>query len=393
MTRKKIETKHPGIMDSLVFRGSLPGIPPILLPVTESPPRAWAEINLDALRANLRIAREQSRKEVMAVIKGGAYGHGLEEIARALDSENLPYLGVANAGEARRLFNAGIKTRPYILGATLPSEREEIAGRHWTPCLCSFEEIAHFNSLGQGDPVQAHLALDTGMGRGGFLPDQLKPALEKIAASPGIKMTGVGSHLPVADEDPVFTRSQFELFDSLVKAIPKRPPDFQVHLSNSAGLLDFHSETTNIVRPGLLLYGISPIPSHQDLLTPVMTLKSRVSLVNHLPKGHGVSYGRTLLTRDTKAAVLGLGYGDGYPRALSGKETFVLIKGHPCPLLGRVTMDQIIVDATDLPDCQAGDEAELFGPNLLVSDLASKAGTIPWEILTQITPRVTRLYR
>lgn len=329
----------------------------------------------------------------MAVIKGGAYGHGLKRIARALDHEGLPFLGVANAGEARRLFEARVQTRPYILGATLPAEREEIAARGWTPCLCSFEEMEHFNRLGKSSPIEAHLALDTGMGRGGFLPHQLGAALEKLATSPGIKLTGVGSHLPVADEDPEFTRSQFELFDSLVESIPKPAGPFHVHLSNSAGLLDFKSTTTNMVRPGLLLYGISPIRSYQKILKPVMTLKSRVSVVNHLPKGHGVSYGRTLLTRDTKAAVLGLGYGDGYPRSLSGKDTQVLINGSLCPLLGRVTMDQIIVDVTALPSCHPGDEAELFGPHLLVSDLATKAGTIPWEVLTQITPRVTRIYR
>lgn len=361
--------------------------------MTKSPPRAWAEIDLSALRHNLRLARKVSGKEVMAVVKGGAYGHGLVEVARALDSENLPFFGVANAGEARVLFEAGIATRPYILGATLPAEREEIAARRWTPCLCSFEEITHFNALGRSHPVEAHLALDTGMGRGGFLPGQLAEALTRIAASPGIALTGVGSHLPVADEDPVFTRSQFELFDSLVERIPRRASGFQVHLSNSAGLLDFHSRTTNLVRPGLLLYGISPTPAHQTSLKPVMTLKSRVSLVNDLPKGHGVSYGRTLLTRDTRTAVIGLGYGDGYPRALSGQDSEVLIRGVRCPLLGRVTMDQIIVDVTGLPECRAGDEVELFGPNLLVPELARKAGTIPWEILTQITPRVTRRYR
>lgn len=364
--------------------------------MTESPPRAWAEIDLAALKHNLQLARDQSGKQVMAVIKGGAYGHGMEDIARVLDQENLPFLGVAHAGEARRLFKAGIQTNPYILGATLPTEREEIAARGWTPCLCSFEEMEHFDRLGKTTPVKAHLALDTGMGRGGFLPHQLGAALEKLSTSPGIELTGVGSHLPVADEDSAFTRSQFERFDSLVESIPqssKPVGTFHVHLSNSAGLLDFHSRTTNMVRPGLLLYGISPLPDHQDNLIPVMSLKSRISVVNHLPKGHGVSYGRTLLTRDTKAAVLGLGYGDGYPRALSGKGTQVLINDTLCPLLGRVTMDQIIVDVTELPHCQPGDEAELFGRNLLVSDLAAKAGTIPWEVLTQITPRVTRLYR
>ncbi len=361
--------------------------------MTESPPRAWAEIDLAALKQNLHFARERSGQEVMAVIKAGAYGHGLIEVAKALDSEKLPFLGVANAGEARQLFDSGIQTRPYILGATLPAEREEIAARGWTPCLCSFEEMEHFDRLGQNKPVEAHLALDTGMGRGGFLPDQLGSALEKLKSCSGIKLTGIGSHLPVADEDPEFTQSQFELFDSLTETIPKQSEPFHIHLGNSAGFLNYQSRSTNLIRPGLLLYGISPLLEHQSLIQPVMSLKSRVSVVNDLPAGHGVSYGRTLLKRDSKTAVLGLGYGDGYPRALSGKNTQVLINGTLCPLLGRVTMDQIIVDVTDLQDCQAGDEAILFGKDLLVSDLAEKAGTIAWELLTQITPRVKRIYR
>ena len=361
--------------------------------MTESPPRARAEIDRSALHHNLQLARRHSGKDVMAVIKGGAYGHGLIEIAKELDRQNLPFLGVANTGEARCLSKEGIKTRPYILGATLQSEREEIAACGWTPCLCSFEEIEHFNHLGKDSPIEAHLALDTGMGRGGFLPDQLGEALQKLKQASGIRLTGVGSHLPVADEDPVFTHKQFELFDSMVESIPGRDEKFHVHLSNSAGLLDYHSRTTNLVRPGLLIYGISPLPAHQEFLKPVMTFKSRVSVINHLPKGHGVSYGRTILERDTKTAVVGLGYGDGYPRSLSGKGTSVILNKAACPLLGRVTMDQIIVDVTELDTCQPGDEAELFGPNLLVSDLAEKAGTIPWEILTQITPRVTRIYR
>ena len=190
--------------------------------MTPSPPRAWAEIDLSALHHNLRHAAQHSGKAVMAVIKAGAYGHGLVEIARSLDPLQLPFLGVANAGEARRLSQAGIQTRPYILGATLPAERQEIVDHRWTPCLCSFEEMDHFNQLGKTTPVEAHLALDTGMGRGGFLPDQLGAALEKLRHSPGIKLTGVGSHLPVADEDADFTRQQFELFDSMVESMPNR---------------------------------------------------------------------------------------------------------------------------------------------------------------------------
>ena len=362
-------------------------------PVTESPPRAWAEVDFGALRHNLNVLRQRSGKEVMAVVKAGAYGHGLVEVARELDGEGLPFFGVANAGEARRLFQAGIKTRPYILGATLPSEREEIAARDWTPCLCSLEEMEHFNTLGEKHPVRAHLALDTGMGRGGFLPHELGNALEKLSSCRGIQLTGIGSHLPVADEDAEFTRSQFELFDSLIESIPRPAGTFHIHLSNSAGLLAFKSKTTNLVRPGLALYGVSPLPDEQKIFRPVMSLKTRVSLVHDLPKGHGVSYGRTILTRDTKTAVLGIGYGDGYPRSLSGKGAEVVIRDLRCPILGRVTMDQLIVDVTELPDCQPGDIATLFGDEPLVSDLASKAGTIAWELLTQITPRVTRNYR
>lgn len=360
--------------------------------VTSSPPRAWAEIDTSALHQNLKAIRQHAGKEVMAVIKAGAYGHGLVEVARELDQADLPFLGVANAGEARRLHEAGIQTRPYILGATLPQEREEIAARDWTPCLCSIDEMKHFDALGRTSPVQAHLALDTGMGRGGFLPDQLHDALTHLESCPGIRLTGIGSHLPVADEDPEFTSQQFELFDSLIESLPSRSGNFHIHLSNSAGLLGYQSRTTNLVRPGLALYGISPLPDEQHLFRPVMSLKTRVSLIHHLPRGHGVSYGRTILKRDTRAAILGIGYGDGYPRSLSDKNTDVLIRSQRCPLLGRVTMDQIIVDVTELPDCIEGDEATLFGPDLQVAELSGKAGTIPWELLTQITPRVDRVY-
>ena len=249
------------------------------------------------------------------------------------------------------------------------------------------------NELGS---IEAHLALDTGMGRGGFLPHQVKEALEMLKRCEGIKLTGIGSHLPVADEDEKFTKRQFEVFDKLAEQVLETlKPDrdhFSIHLSNSAGLLNYQSRTTNLIRPGLMLYGISPLPDHQDQLQATMTLKTRVSLVHELPKGHGVSYGRTLLNRDTRAAVLGIGYGDGYPRSISDQGAEVVINGKRCPLLGRVTMDQIIVDVTDLEDCEPGDEAVLFGKELLVSEIAEKAGTIPWEILTQITPRVERRY-
>ncbi len=364
-----------------------------------SPPRAWAEINLAALRHNLAVARDLSGQDIMAVVKADAYGHGLEHLTRALDHHGLAFFGVANVGEARRLAAVGIQTPIYLLGPCFDEERAEVVAHRWIPCLSSLHEATHFDSLAApaGKPLDVHLTIDTGMGRGGVLPDQAAAAIAHIHSLPHLRLTGLGSHLPAADEDPVFTKQQFHQFDSLIESlspsfrIPHSP--FRIHLSNSAGLLAYQSRTTNLVRPGLMLYGCSPLPGFQAKLQPVMTLKSRVALIRDLPAGHGISYGRTaVLDRPTRVATIGIGYGDGYPRSLSGNNPEVLIRQTRCPLLGRVTMDQIMVDVSALAHCLIGDEVELFGSHIPVSEVAAKANTIPWEIFTSITPRVNRLY-
>ena len=366
-----------------------------------SPPRAWAEIDLAALRHNLAVARKRSGQDLMAVVKAGAYGHGLEELAAALEGEHIAFFGVANVGEARRLTLAGITTPIYLLGPCFDDERAEVVANSWLPSLSSRHEADQFAALATaaGTTLDVHLTIDTGMGRGGFLPHQVAAALDHIATLPTLRVTGLGSHLPVADEDPEFTRAQFETFDSLVEQVSSTPglpgpgSRFHIHLSNSAGLLAYQSRTTNLVRPGLMLYGCSPLPDFQDQLRPVMTLKSRVAIVRDLPAGHGISYGRTtILTRPSRVATIGIGYGDGYPRALSGQGSQVLIRGQRCPLLGRVTMDQVMADVTDLPACTTGDQVELFGSNIPVAEVARKAQTIPWEVFTGITSRVTRIH-
>lgn len=359
-----------------------------------SPPRSWAEIDLAALRHNLAVARKVSGQQVMAVLKAGAYGHGLEPLAQSLEQEEVAFFGVANVGEARRLSKAGITTPIYLLGATFPEERAEVVAHpHWVPCLNTLDEARHFDELARADGtiLDAHLAIDTGMGRGGFLPNHTPSALNEIRALANVRVTGIGSHLPSADEDEEFTRQQFETFDSLVESLSV---DLSfIHLANSAGLLGYRSRTTNLVRPGLLLYGCSPLTPYQDQLRPVMTLKSRVAVIRDLPAGHGVSYGRTYVTeRPTRVATIGIGYGDGYPRALSNQAPEVFIRGRRAPLLGRVTMDQVMADVGGIPDCEAGDEVELFGTNIPVAEIATKAHTIPWEIFTSITPRVERRY-
>ena len=330
----------------------------------------------------------------MAVVKAGAYGHGLEEIARALASEDIEFFGVANVGEARRIADAGVATRIYLLGATWAEERPEIVARGWTPCISSIDEARHFDDLAllRGIRLKVHLAVDTGMGRGGFVAEGLPEILKELEALPNLEIEGIGSHLPSADEDEDFTRAQFAKYAEILRSLGG-PERFRWrHLSNSAGLLGYDRQSCNLARPGLMLYGISPLPGHPVKLKNVMSLKSRVTLVRTLPAGHGVSYGRAFVTtRPTRVATVGIGYGDGYPRHLSGNGAEAFIRGRRFPLLGRVTMDQIMVDVTG-SDVAEGDEVELFGPNIRVDEVAAKAGTIAWEILTGITPRVVRVY-
>jgi len=360
-----------------------------------SPPRAWAEVDLAALKQNLEVARAAAGGAVMAVVKAGAYGHGLEEVTQTLAAANVAFFGVANVGEARRIQQAGVATRLYLLGATWAGEREEIVAREWTPCLSTLEEAAHFNGLAQaaGKRLKVHLAVDTGMGRGGFLPDYLlesMPAMERMAH---LDIEGIGSHLPSADEDDAFTRSQIACYQGVVDRLGG-PARFQWrHLLNSAGLLAYGRGACNLSRPGLMLYGVSPVPGFQEQLATVMTLKARVTLVRMLPAGHGVSYGRQFVTsRPTRVATIGIGYGDGYPRAVSGQGAEVSVNGLRCPILGRVTMDQLMVDVSAVGEVNEGDAVEMFGSNIPVAEVAAKAGTIIWEIFTGITPRVVRCY-
>jgi alanine racemase len=332
---------------------------------------------------------------MMAVVKAGAYGHGLEEVARVFAEAGVAFLGVANVGEARRIALAGISCRIYLLGATWSEERQEIVERGWTPCISSLAEARHFDALAraEGRVLAVHLAVDTGMGRGGFVLDQLPEVWPQLRGMAGLWVEGIGSHLPSADEDEEFTRGQFLQFDEIIARLGGAEVFRWRHLANSAGLLGYDPLHCNLARPGLMLYGISPLAGHEGELRAAMTLKSRVTLIRTLPAGHGVSYGRSYVTtRPTRVATIGIGYGDGYPRHVSGHAPRVYLRGRYFPILGRVTMDQMMVDVTDAPEVVEGDEVELFGPHIGVDEVARKADTIAWHVLTGITARVARLY-
>ena len=236
------------------------------------------------------------------------------------------------------------------------------------------------------------------MGRIGAWQDEALAVALSITKLPGIELAGIGNHLPVADEDETFTGDQLARFENLIKNLREAdicPP--LIHTLNSAGIIRFPGESCGMVRAGLMLYGCSPLPEFQAGLQPVLALKTRVTLVREMQAGRSVSYGRTFVTqRPTRVGTLAVGYADGYQRHLSNQGADVLVQARRCPVLGRITMDQIMVDLTALPEVAAGEEVVLIGrqgaEEITASELAAKAGTIPWEIFTGIGTRAERIH-
>ncbi len=356
--------------------------------------RSWAEIDLAALRHNLAAVRSSIGPEpsILAVVKANAYGHGTVEVARAL-APDVGIFGVANLPEARAVIAAGTGRDVMLLSPCLPAERPLTAGLIVT--VSSPAEAAAFAAYG---PVRLNFKIDTGMGRVGAWQGSALDEVRAIADLPGVTLHSISTHLPSSDEDAGFTLGQLEAFAALAAQIRAIVPGIRIHSLNSAGILAFPEHATDIVRAGLVLYGVSPLPAFQSRFLPALSWKARVTLVRSLPPGTGISYGRTFLTsRPTRTAVLAAGYADGFPRHLSGRGACVLIGGRRHPVVGRVTMDQVVVDITDGDESiAAGDEAVLIGrqgdEEITASDLAASADTIPWEILTGIQDRVARIY-
>lgn len=362
--------------------------------------RTWVEINAAALIGNVTLARSASGDAaVMAVVKADAYGHGLAGVTSKLCPE-VEAFGVATLGEALTVRKAvGEAPMVMILGALLADERESalLAGLHVT--VSSLDEAREYSDLAVAmDAAFAiHLIADTGMGRLGLLADEFTSAAAQISSMPGLTIEGFATHFPSADENPEFTEKQISRFLKLCRQTGLTPP--WIHLANSAGILGFGKAGGNMVRPGLMLYGIPPVPGHEyaGKLKPALEWKARITQVRNLPAGSGISYGQTFVTAHaTRIATVAVGYGDGYPRRLSGSATEILIAGQRCPLRGKVTMDMIMADVSHLETAPSpGDAAILIGGNnnnpITTAELADKAGLIPWEILTGIAPRVARV--
>jgi alanine racemase len=364
-----------------------------------SSPRSWVEINLAAVRHNADVVRAQVGPgvRIMAVVKANAYGHGVGPVVRAL-ADRVQLFGVANVTEACELRTHLPAAEVFILGPALPDERAEIVRRRFIPSVSNADEARAFGQLAGDTPISIHCVVDTGMGRIGVWQDEALQTLAEMRAMPGVKIAGLASHLPVADEDDAFTRDELARFQSLEEQIRAGGIDVPVvHIENSAGVLAHPRQAGDLVRPGIMLYGYAPIPAEQHRLRPTLAWKTRITLLRRVGAGRGVSYGRTFITpREMHIATLGVGYADGYQRHLSGKGAEVLLGGRRCAVLGRVTMDQIMVDASAAGDVAVGDEVVLLGrqgsEEVAVAELAQKAGTIPWEIYTGIGRRVVREY-
>ena len=373
---------------------------------TSLPLRCWAEINLAALERNLRLIRAglPPHMRYVAVVKADAYGHGLPQTATRLMHAGADLFAVANLAEAAALRELSPDWPVLVLSPLLPDEDRHAADYQVALTVSSVEEVERFDAAARdaGRPLAVHLKIDTGMGRLGVWHEDAAPLYQKIHDAAHLRLEGVFTHFSSSDEDPALTALQRGRFLAALARLPGLDPSkIFVHADNSAGLETYEEAGPfNAVRVGLLQFGVLPSPG--SLLAkvhtePVFSFRTRIGLVKTLPAGTRISYGGThTLARESRVAILTAGYGDGIPRAASNRAA-VLIRGRRCPVLGRVTMDQTIIDVTDLPAASAGDEVVLVGrqhdAEISLGEFSAWADTIPWETLCSVTKRVPRLYR
>jgi alanine racemase len=356
--------------------------------------RCWAEIDRAALRHNAKVVRDRiGSAEMLAVVKANAYGHGLLGVAQTL-ADDAQLFGIANLEEALRLRES-LPHPIVILGPATPEERPIIAERGFIPTISSLEEARALDRLNR---VSVNFKIDTGMGRMGVVENEALEIFKRVAALPNIEIHSISTHMPVSNEDAEYTREQLVRFRRIIEQIRAEVPGtYKAHVLQSAGTLAFNPPTFEIVRAGIILYGISPLPEFRELLKPVMKWKTRICLVRDVPKGSSISYGRTFIApQNMRVATLSAGYADGYPWHLSNRDAAVLVRGKRCPILGRVTMDLMVIDVSRLDYVHVGDDVVLMGRDgseeISCAELSEKAGTITWEIITRIGARVQRVY-
>ncbi len=367
-------------------------------------PRSWAEIDLRALRRNLKLACPQGR-QVMAMVKADAYGHGAVAVSRELRRGGVRNFAVALPSEAAELRGAGIKSAITLVTPLLPTETVQAVRYGLVVPICRYRDISFLVDTARRHRklIKVNLKVETGLGRLGVSPQELPAVAARLrleTKAGRLKLEGVYTHLAVADRDRAFTREQARRLRVAADYLEsKGVKPLYVHVENSAALLYYAQRGFEPARPGLMLYGLDPAPGFRlnPKLSPVLSLHSRLLQVRQLERGDSVSYGRRFVAKKKmRVAVVSIGYADGYPRALSGKAS-VIVRGRKRRQLGTVCMDMIVIDADKSPQVAVGDAVVLIGragkERVTAQELAEQAGTISYEITCGISKRVERIYR
>lgn len=373
--------------------------------------RTWAQINLDALDNNITQIKSviDPSAKLCAVVKADCYGHGYEYTAQQMQESGADWFGVSNLAEALQMRKAGIDRPVLILGYTPPDKVRELVYNDISQAVysLSYARALSENAALYGVTVNAHIKVDTGMSRIGFLyHDSVEDypvidEIEKVCSLPGINPEGIFTHFSSADcaDGELFTRLQYDLFLSACDRLAARGIYFEIrHCSNSAGILSYREMNFDMVRAGIILYGLYPSSAVERpvKLLPVMELKTVISMLKTVPAGTPVSYGRTFTAEhEMRIATVPIGYADGYPRRLSNKMS-MLVNGHRAPVIGNVCMDQTMLDVTGIDNVFEGKQITVFGKDggayISVDELAEKAGLINYEVLCSLSRRVPRVY-
>jgi alanine racemase len=362
------------------------------------------EVDLGALEFNYRQIKKRVPEgvKVLAVVKADAYGHGAIPISLRLEKLGAEYLGVAISEEGVELRKGGVKAPILVLGGIFGGEVDQIFRFRLTPVIFRKDclKILSREAEKRGRKVKVHLKVDTGMGRVGVPLGLWPDFLREVRRFPQIETEGILSHFSMTDEEKGFTQNQWRAFQRAVAIAQELGVSSRyLHMASSATLTAFPGYAAGLVRPGIMLYGSYPSPTFRSLilLKPVMTLKTRIHFLKSVPSGARISYGGTFTTkRESRIATLPIGYADGYNRHLSNHGE-VLIHGKRAPVVGRVCMDFIMVDVTDIPRASVGDEVILIGQQggeqITPEEIAEKINSISYEVLCSIGKRVPRIYK
>ncbi len=370
--------------------------------------RTWAEINLGHLRHNVREVRRRvgSGTKVLVTVKADAYGHGYDRISRTLVEEGVDYLGVANVVEAlqvRESLDNGSRTIPIMtLGPNLPDEMDVVIENDLIPMVCAENEADLYNHKAAiaGKTIPVHIKIDTGMGRIGIWKEGCIEPIERICKMNNLNVEGIATHFPSADEENLSSSErQIDEFNTIISELDSHGIRIPIHhMANSGALLNLNQSYLNMVRPGLVIYGEFPSTYIKEALNikPILSWKTRVVFLKDVRPGRTISYGRTFtVEKPMRVATLSIGYGDGFNRALSNIGR-VLVRGKFAPIIGTVTMDQVMIDVTGIPEVELGDDVVLIGSqgenSITAGDIAKTINTIPYVVLCGISKRVVRKY-